>query len=156
MLVNGIEPLVRILIVGTLAYGALVLMLRVSGKRTLSKLNAFDLVVTIAVGSTLATTLLSRDVALLDGVVALGLLIGLQFVVSWSSLRWRTVDRIVKSEPRLVARSGHALDAALRVERLTRAELDAAARQAGYASLAETDAVILETDGSLSVIGDRG
>lgn len=51
----------RVTIVGLTAYLALVLMLRVSGKRSLAKLNAFDLVVTVALGSTLATTLLSKD-----------------------------------------------------------------------------------------------
>ena len=45
----------RVLLVGTLAYVALVAILRISGKRTLTKLNAFDLVVTVALGSTLAT-----------------------------------------------------------------------------------------------------
>ncbi|MDP9439064.1 MAG: DUF421 domain-containing protein, partial [Actinomycetota bacterium] len=51
--------LFRVAAVGTAAYFALVLLLRISGKRTLSKINAFDLVVTVALGSTLATVLLS-------------------------------------------------------------------------------------------------
>lgn len=155
MFYDGLEPIVRVLVVGTLAYVSLVLMLRVSGKRTLSKLNAFDLVVTVAIGSTLATTLLSRDVALVEGVVALGLLIALQFAVTWSSVRWSMLGRAVKSEPRLVARSGQPLEGAMRAERLTRAELEAAARQAGKASLAQVDGIVLETDGSLSVVADR-
>ena len=54
--------LARVAVVGFLAYGGLVLLLRVSGKRTLSKMNAFDLVVTVALGSTLATILLSSSV----------------------------------------------------------------------------------------------
>lgn len=61
----------RTLLVGVLAYVALILLLRLSGKRTLAKLNAFDLVVTVAIGSTLATILLSESVALAEGVVAL-------------------------------------------------------------------------------------
>lgn len=69
--------LVRILVVGTLAYLALVMLLRVPGKRTLSKMNAFDFVVTVALGSTLATVLLSETVALVEGVTAFMLLIGL-------------------------------------------------------------------------------
>ena len=72
----------RVLVVGPLAYAALVLVLRVSGKRTLTKLNAFDFVVTVALGSTLATILLSKDVALAEGVLALALLIGMQFVIT--------------------------------------------------------------------------
>ena len=56
----------RTLIIGVLAYVGLILMLRVSGKRTLSKMNAFDLIVTVALGSTLATVLLTKSVALAD------------------------------------------------------------------------------------------
>ncbi|MCA9113241.1 MAG: hypothetical protein KDA52_25030, partial [Planctomycetaceae bacterium] len=64
MLFSGWDSLVRTLVVGVLAYVALVILLRISGKRTLSKLNAFDLVVTVALGSTLATVLLNRNIAL--------------------------------------------------------------------------------------------
>ena len=65
----------RVLLVGTLAYVALVAILRISGKRTLTKLNAFDLVVTVVLGSTLATVLLSKDVALAEGDLAMVLLV---------------------------------------------------------------------------------
>lgn len=83
-----------------LAYGALVFLLRVSGKRTLSKMNAFDLIVTVALGSTFATVLLSKDVALLEGALAFALLIVLQFVLTWLSVRSKAVQGFVKSEPR--------------------------------------------------------
>lgn len=73
LLFGGWEPLLRIMIVGVLAYVALVVFLRVSGKRTLSKMNAFDFVVTVALGSTLATVLLSRNIALSDGALAFAL-----------------------------------------------------------------------------------
>ncbi len=55
--------MVRVAVVGVLAYCGLVLLLRISGKRTLSKMHAFDLVVTVALGSLLATALLSQNVA---------------------------------------------------------------------------------------------
>ncbi|MDQ3601244.1 MAG: DUF421 domain-containing protein, partial [Actinomycetota bacterium] len=61
----------RVLIVGPLAYAALVAVLRISGARSLSKLNAFDLVVTVALGSTLATVLLNGSVSLAEGVLGL-------------------------------------------------------------------------------------
>jgi len=61
--------LIRTLVVGVLAYISLVLLLRLSGRRTLSKMNAFDLVVTVALGSTFATILLNRDVSLAEGVL---------------------------------------------------------------------------------------
>jgi hypothetical protein len=67
---------------------ALIAVLRWSGKRTLAKMNAFDLIVTVTLGSTLATILLSRDVALLEGLTALVLLVVLQLAASWLSVRF--------------------------------------------------------------------
>jgi len=72
----------RVTIVGVAAYLALVLMLRVSGKRSLAKLNAFDLVVTVALGSTLATTLLSKTVPLVEGVAAFAVLLLMQYAIA--------------------------------------------------------------------------
>ena len=65
---QGWAGIVRTLVAGTLAYAFLVLALRGAGKRTLAKLNAFDLVVTVAFGSVLASILLSEGVALAQGV----------------------------------------------------------------------------------------
>ncbi len=142
----------RVLVISPLAYLALVLMLRVSGKRTLSKMNAFDFIVTIALGSTLATILLSRDVALAEGVLALGLLIALQFVITWLSVRSSAVRQIVKDDPALLFYRGEFLRETLRRERVTESEVVAAARQSGVATLDDLDAVVLETDGSMSVM----
>ena len=105
----GWSGLVRVAIVGTLAYVALVLLLRVSGKRTLSKMNAFDLVVTVALGSTLATVILSKDVALVEGGTAFALLVGLQFGITWLSVRSASVRRLVKAEPTLLLYQGSVL-----------------------------------------------
>lgn len=74
------ESILRTLIISVLAYGSLVVILRISGKRTLSKMNAYDLIVTVALGSTLATVLLNKDVALADGVLTFILLISLQYL----------------------------------------------------------------------------
>lgn len=145
--------LLRVAVVGTLAYAALVALLRVSGKRTLAKLNAFDLVVTVALGSTFATVLLSKDVALAEGVLGFAVLAGLQWVVAWLSLRSPRFGQLVKSEPRLLLHRGRFLDGAMRAERVTRGEVLAALRNAGVTDPAQAGAVVLETDGSLSVIG---
>ena len=152
MFFDGWQPLVRIIILGTLAYLALVLVLRVTGKRTLSKLNAFDLIVTVALGSTLATVLLSKDVPLSEGLTALGLLVGLQWVITWLSVRSPRVSRLVKAEPSLLFVEGRFLHGAMKRERLTEDELRSAVRQQGIGAMEEVAAVILETDGSLNVI----
>ncbi|WP_211234954.1 hypothetical protein, partial [Azohydromonas australica] len=119
MFFDGWMPLARILILGTLADLALVLLLRVTGKRTLSKLNAFDLIVTVALGSTLATVLLSKDVALAEGLTALALLVLLQGALTWLSVRSPRVSRLVKAEPSLLFLEGRFLQGAMKRERVT-------------------------------------
>ncbi len=152
MLFSGWDSLFRTLVVGVLAYVALVVFLRISGKRTLSKMNAFDLVVTVALGSTLATVLLARDVTLAEGALAFALLIGLQFAVSWSSVRARWVRRLATGEPTMLLFHGEFLPAALRQARVTEDEVRAAVRSAGLDALDRVHAVVLETDGSFSVV----
>ena len=152
---SGWTGLVRTLVIGVLAYVLLVVFLRVTGRRTLSKMNAFDLVVTVALGSTLATILLNKNVALAEGAMALALLIGMQFVVTWSSVRAGWVRRLVTGEPQLLLYRGDFLPDALRSARVTRDEVRAAVRAAGLAELAGAEAVVLETDGSFSVVRAR-
>src|SRR5665811_1594614 len=89
--------LLRVLVVGTLSYPALIALLRISGKRSLSKMNAFDLVVTVALGSTFATVILNNSIPLTEGVLALALLVFLQFVITWLSVRFEPVQTLVKS-----------------------------------------------------------
>ncbi len=149
---NGWDSLFRTLVVGKLAYLCLLIILRLTGKRTLSKLNAFDFVVTVALGSTLATSLLNKQVALAEGAVAFLLLCGLQFAVTWSSVRSRWVRDFVKSEPTLVVRNGELLEQAMKKERLTLEEVQAAARSAQLPGIEKAAAIVLETDGTLSVI----
>lgn len=152
MLFDGLQPLIRTLIVGTLGYLGLVVLLRVSGKRTLSKWNAFDFVVTVAFGSTLATLLLSRDTTLADGLFALALLIVLQALITFLSSRSRRFHRLIKASPTLLLYRGQPLEEALRRERVTEAEVHAAVRSNGHAAIEEVEAVVLETDGSFSVM----
>jgi uncharacterized membrane protein YcaP (DUF421 family) len=152
VLFDSWDRLGRVLLACVLAYPALVLFLRLSGKRTLTKLNAFDLVVTVALGSTLSATVVNDSTPLTDGLVALAALIGLQFVVAWGSVRSSAVEQVMKSEPTLLVLRGEVRDDALRAQRVSRSEVLAAIRSNGLASFDATGAVILETDGSMSVI----
>jgi len=149
---DGWEPVARTLLLGTLGYVALVMLLRVSGKRTLSKMNAFDFVVTVALGSTLATVLVSEHVSLVQGLAALSLLVMLQLVNTVIAVRWPWYQRLLKAQPTLVFFKGRMLEDAMRAERVTRDEVLAAIRENGLARPEQVDAVVLETEGTLSVI----
>ena len=144
---------VRVVIVGTTAYVAMVVLLRVSGKRTLSKMNAFDFIVTVALGSSLANVILNEGVALAEGVAVFALLIGLQYLVTWSSVRAPWVRGLVTGEPLLVVHRGAMLEGAMRRARVLADEVRSAVRSQGYRWLDDVEAVVFETDGSFGVVG---
>lgn len=111
--------------------------------------------VTVALGSTLATIILTSDVALVEGFAAFFALITLQFAVALLSTRWRSVRRLAKSNARALLIDGVADADALREERVTHDELMSAARGAGFGDLADIAAIVLEPDGSLSVVARK-
>jgi uncharacterized membrane protein YcaP (DUF421 family) len=152
MIFDGWSDITRVLLIGTLAYIGLVILLRVSGNRTLSKMNSFDLVVTVAFGSTLSAILTNKDVSLMEGLSAIALLVLLQFVITWLAVRSRSVSNIIKTRPSLLLKDGSFLDESMKRVRVTEDEIRAAVRQHGIACLDEVAAVIMETDASLSVI----
>jgi uncharacterized membrane protein YcaP (DUF421 family) len=119
-------------------------------------MNAFDLIVTVALGSTLATILLSKDTALAEGALALGVLILLQFIITSLSVRSKTISRLVKAEPRLLFLRGEYLESAMKRERVNKGEILQAVRSQGFSNLDEVEAVVLETDGSLSILQNTG
>jgi len=145
----------RILAVGAAAYVTLVVVLRGSGKRTLAKLNAFDFVVTVALGSVLATALLNSSVSWADSATAMALLTGLQLVVAWSLSRRPSARTLATSRPSLLVKDGVVLEQSLREQRMTMAEIRQAVRANGAGSLADVAAVVLESDGTLSVISQN-
>jgi uncharacterized membrane protein YcaP (DUF421 family) len=151
ILFQGWSGLARTLVVGVLAYGSLVAFLLLSGKRTLAKLNAFDLVVTVALGSTLSAVLLNESIALAEGVLALGLLILMQYLVTMLSVRFRPFAKAIRSEPALLVRNGETCNQTMRRERITPDEALSAIRAAGAHRIEDAETVILESDGTLSV-----
>jgi uncharacterized membrane protein YcaP (DUF421 family) len=155
MFFSGWENIARNAVLGVLGYIALIFLLRVSGKRTLSQMSAFDFVVTIALGSTFATLLLDQSVSLAEGVTAFLTLIGLQYVATWLAVRSKIFERAIKSQPTLLCYEGQMLRDAMKAQRISEEEIFAALRENGLASLEETKAVILESQGELSVVKRR-
>src|SRR5688500_723370 len=98
-------------------------------------MHAFDLVVTVALGSTLATVILSKDVALAEGLTAFVLLIGLQFLITWVTVRFPMVGHLVKAEPALLFYQGRFLRDQMRRSRVVEDEVRSTVREQGIASL---------------------
>jgi uncharacterized membrane protein YcaP (DUF421 family) len=152
VLFDSWNDILRVLVTGVLAYAGLIVLLRISGNRTLSKMNSFDLVVTIAFGSILASVLLDKKISLADGLMAIALLVLMQFLATWLSVRSAYINAIMKTRPSLLLMDGSLIPATLKTVRVTEGEVHAAIRQSGLGGVEQVAAVIMESDGSLSVI----
>jgi uncharacterized membrane protein YcaP (DUF421 family) len=146
------ENVLRIVVFAFCGYISLVLLLRTTGQRTLSKLNAFDFIITVTIGSTFATLLLAGNVALIDGITVFTLLVGLQFMVTWLTVRSGRIKKAVKNEPRLLYYKGEYLTKNMRNTRIVKEEIEQAIRSTGQSSTSDVEAVVIETNGNLSVI----
>lgn len=144
----------RVAALSTMGFTAMMIMLRGSGKRTLSKLNVFDFVFVVACGSVLAATIISKDTTLIEGVVGLGVLITIQVVLAKIAAYSRTAERIINGQPTLLLSNGEFIDHALKRERVTREEVRAAIRDEGVTRVEDVTAVVLENDGTLTVAWD--
>lgn len=146
------DQLLRVLTIGLPIYVATIVLLRVIGTRALSRMNAFDSVVTFALGSALAAAIITQE---LPGALALAsilLLLLIRITVSWLAVRIPAVERLTKSTPRLVLFRGRFREAALRQVRLSPDAVRAAVRARGMARIEAVHAVGLEPDGSRSVL----
>ena len=141
----------RTVTLSIITFAALIVLLRGSGKRTLSKLNVFDFVFVVAVGSVFASTIISKDVTLVEGIAALATLIGIQIFLAELAARSSIAERIINGEPALLLSRGKFIQRALKKERVTEEEVRAAIRTKGVSRVEDVDAVILENDGTLSV-----
>lgn len=155
---NGYEPLLRVVVVGTLTYIGIILLLRVSGKRTLMSMNAFDFIITIAMGSAFGRLLTAKQVSLAEGFVTFALLVSLQYIVSWFEARSEKFASFVTGNPTLLYYQGQFLEREMKKQRVRKTEMLSAARAQKLENLDQVEAIIIETSGSLSVIkkSDKG
>jgi uncharacterized membrane protein YcaP (DUF421 family) len=144
----NVERTVTLSIVG---YAALFTMLRISGKRTLSKLNVFDFVFVVAVGSVFASMIVSKDVTFVEGVAAMGTLMLIQLLLAELAARFPTLERIINGEPTLLLSNGKFIPEALKKERVTEEEVRGAIRGEGVTRVEDVNAVTMENDGTLTV-----
>ncbi len=135
-------------------YFALIAILQIAGKRSIAKLNIFDLVVTVALGSILASVMLTRSLSVADGLAAFIVLAGLQYLVTFLSVRFGWFKQVIRSDARILLKDGKFLEDEMKKERVTHGEIEAAIRGKGHGEIENIAAVVLETDGSFSVIED--
>jgi uncharacterized membrane protein YcaP (DUF421 family) len=143
-------------LVGVPLYFLLLLMLRWFGKHALAKSNAYGLVVTVSLGSAVASAVLTKEVSLADAVVAIGLLLALQYALEVVGSRRAWASRFLSHDPALLVKDGRLLHDSMRRERVAEPEVLAAIRKHGIGCVEQVGAVVLEEDGTFSVIPDLG
>lgn len=152
MFFNTWNDLIRVIIIAVISYIALILMIRISGKRTLSNMNAIDFTVSVALGSILATVILNKDISLSEGLTAFTLLIGLQFLLVRLSLSRPWLQEMITSDPQLLYYKGVYIKRSMKEATISKEDIHQAARSEGFQTMDEVNFVILESDGSLSII----
>lgn len=152
LIFDGFDTVLRTLLMGIMAYAVIVIIVRISGKRSLTQLNAFDLIVTVALGSILSSVILLQEIAIAQGITAFLVLIIMQYFITKLSVSTNVVNKYIKASPVMLFYNGEYQHGNMKKERVVETEIKQAIRSNGNGGLSDVRAVILETDGSLSVI----
>jgi len=147
-----IPPLIEISLTAVGIFVVLIIYTRILGLRSFSKMSSFDFAMTIAVGSLLATTIISKSTSLLAGAIAIGSLFILQGILSFLRKHTDWFSKVVDNEPLLLMRDGIIFYDALKSSRVTENDLIAKLREANVLRYSQVRAVVLETTGDISVL----
>ena len=133
------------------AFITLFLFVRISGKRTLAQLNAFDFVVTVALGSTLSYMMLSM-VPLAEGAEVLLLIIAMQYLFAWTARSSPQLEKLINAVPSLLFYNGEFIASAMAREAITDEEVYAMIRSSGIDQIDDVKAVVMELNGQITVV----
>jgi len=142
------EVALRTAIVYLFVVGAI----RISGKREVGQMSVLELVVILIISDAVQNSIVGDNTSIWSGIVAVTVLLGLDFVLREMSRRSRRVRSAVKGEPRLLVRDGRLLERAVREEGLDIEDVRTAIRAHGQARMEDVRLAVLETDGSISVV----
>jgi uncharacterized membrane protein YcaP (DUF421 family) len=145
-------PLAALVLRAVVVYAFLLAALRLGGRRELGQMTSFDLVLLLVLSNAVQNAMNAGDSSLAGGLVSAITLVGLNWAVGWASYRWRRFERLLQGKPRRIVSDGKVHFGELRRELITLAELRSALRKQGIRRMAECAEVVLEPDGTLSVV----
>ncbi|TXD49609.1 DUF421 domain-containing protein [Polaribacter sp. IC073] len=148
---TNIETLQFISISALGVYITIVLLTRIFGKRSFSKMSSFDFACTIAIGSIIASTLLSKSVSLFEGIFGLTIVYLLQGITAYLR-KFKFFRNIVDNEPLFLMKKQEILWHNMKKANVTEGDLRAKLREANVLRLSEVKAVVFETTGDISVL----
>ncbi|NJW53088.1 DUF421 domain-containing protein [Salinimicrobium oceani] len=132
-------------------YLAIIIFTRLTGKRSFSKMSSFDFAMTVAIGSMIASTVLSGSVGLATGILGLAFIYGLQIAVA-TLRKYKTVSQIVDNSPLMLMDGENILKENLIKAKVTEGDLRSKLREANVLNLSQVRAVVFETTGDISVL----
>lgn len=132
-------------------YIAIIIFTRLSGKRSFSKMSSFDFAMTVAIGSMIASTVLSKSVTLATGILGLALIYGLQIFVAFLR-NYNGVSNVVDNTPLMLMEGKNILKKNLKKAKVTEGDLRSKLREANVLNLSQVKAVVFEATGDISVI----
>jgi uncharacterized membrane protein YcaP (DUF421 family) len=136
-------------------YVALLVALRVFGKREVGQFTLYDLVLVLLVANAVQPAMTGPDSSLVGGVIIIATLVLLNFVIGRLD-RFGLFHRLLEGEPTLVVRDGQYLARNMRREGIDREELETAIREHGLDSVSDVQMGVLEPDGTISIVGKDG
>lgn len=148
----SVDDVIRILGSAIIVYILIIVYIRILGKRSTSELNNFDWIVTVSVGSIVASTVILKDISVTEGAIGIFILMILQFIVTKFMYQSESFREVVKSTPQLLLFEGEFIDENMKKERILKPEVYAAIRQSGLKSVKQIYAIVLETNSKMSVI----
>jgi uncharacterized membrane protein YcaP (DUF421 family) len=142
----------QIVIRTILVYLAVLIGLRLAGKREIGQMTVFDLVVLLLIANAVQNAMVGPDTSLTGGVLAAIVLLILNAIVARLRLRWPRLKRWVEGTPTLLVLHGEIIPAHMQKEGVDSETLETALREHGVSSLKEVEIAVLEIDGSISIV----
>lgn len=140
-----------IFISSIVVYIAIIILTRIFGKRSFSKMSSFDFAMTVAIGSLIATTILSSSVSLLEGLLGLLLVYTLQLAAAFLR-RYSFFTQVLDNTPLLLMDGSKILHHNLKKAKVTEGDIRSKLREANVLELSQVKAVIFETTGDIAVL----
>jgi uncharacterized membrane protein YcaP (DUF421 family) len=136
----------------TVIFFFIFLVTRISGRRELSSLEPFDVILLVVLGDLVQQGITQSDESVTGTLIVISTITLLSVAVGWVSFRSGRVRLVTEGEPIVLVQDGQVIERNLRRERLTRGDLEEEARQQQISSLDDIRWAILEKGGSISVI----
>jgi uncharacterized membrane protein YcaP (DUF421 family) len=149
---NIAVPWWELIIRAAVVYFILILLLRITGKRQVGQLSPFDLVLLLVLSNAVQNSMNAGDNSLIGGLLSAVTLVGLNYLIGYITYRNKKIETIIEGTPQVLIHNGKLYEKVMAKAQLTHHELDAALRNAGYASIEEVHSAILENNGTITVL----